>query len=463
MGKYYSYDPYRKSAGFDYSGRYSSGKKKSYSSWDDDFSWGGNWGSSWSFDEDKDSDLCIKAHESYFTPKGVDIEARLNWQDQTKTNKQLIKEMSRYFFYRMIDEKEYFEEKWADETKISEEEMPTYQAKKTFYEDLWEKFIPGETPLEKAIAVFKQLKEQQDGDTSGSKKKDLDPSKMDANAVQFYQEIYEDPDMNELLDTNAFTKQIKNDVLAKLSLVKNLGSQFKVEKEIEEKIVANSSVITKKIMRDYSQLGMLDLYQKMLPTFNLKLLSKDLIVNVPVDRTEHKQKIIIILDFSGSMCDGEKQEWVTAILVDRLRYAMKEEAEIFFSYFVHDPDRLLFTHCKDRKSVLNFWQRFSHSPNGGTTDIQAMVTRIGQEIDKGKLMNLNIDLREEKPEILIINDGQDHVSNDDFKYKSNAISVIDGPNTGLKNLCVKNNGKYVHTSAKTVRTWSTEGEQVLKV
>ena len=62
------------------------------------------------------------------------------------------------------------------------------------------------------------------------------------------------------------------------------------------------------------------MYQKLFPNFQSKLLTKDLVVNVPVERTEKKQKIIIILDFSGSMDDREKQDWVNALLIDRFRY-----------------------------------------------------------------------------------------------------------------------------------------------
>jgi hypothetical protein len=461
MSKYYSYGDYGRSAGYRYGSYASSYKKKSYSSWDDDFSWG-NWGNWKAADEDDDKDLYIKAHDGYFTPKAQDIEHQLTYHDSTKNNKSLIKEMSRYFFYRMIDEKDYFDEKYADETKISEEELPAFQKKQEFYDGLWDKFIPGDTPLEKAIAVFKQFKEEQKKQ-KGKDKGDIDPSKLVSGGIEFHEEIYNDPEYNELLDTNAFSKNIKADILNKISLIRNLGSQFKVEKEIEEKIVSNSSIISKKIMRDYSQMGMLDLYQKMLPTFNLKMLTKDLIVNVPVDKTEHKQKIIMLLDFSGSMSYEEKQEWVTAILVDRLRYAMKEEADIYFSYFVDDPDDLHFTHIYNRETALKFWNTFSHCPNGGDTALGDMVNRIKMEIEEGKLMNLNIDLREDKPEILAINDGQDSVKTNGFVYKTNAISVIDGPNTDLQKLCVSNQGKYVHVNGKEAKTWSTDGQQTMQV
>ncbi len=396
---YDDYDDYEGS-GSRYKSNYGYGGGTSTRSW----SWG-NFGSGFSYadDEDEDDDLYVKTHESYFTPKNNSISAKLNTSENTKNNRRLIKEMSRFFFYNMMDEKEYFEDKFSDPTKLTEEEIGQFETKKSFYDDLWDKFVPGVTPLDKALAIFAKLVEQQK-EKSGGKGDPSDLAKADPTQIEFHEEIYGDTVFNELLDTNHFSKQRKMNIFNKISLVKNLGSQFKVEKEIEEKIVANSSIISKKIMRDYSQIGNIDLYQKLMPTFNIKFLTKDLVVNVPIDKTEHKQKIIILVDYSGSMCRDDKQEWVVAILVDRLRYVIKEEAEVYFSYFIDGIDDMHFTHLYDRKSVMDFWMKFSTQPNGGDTMLGHMVNYIKEQIEVGKLHNLTVDFKEDKPEILAIND-----------------------------------------------------------
>jgi REP element-mobilizing transposase RayT len=83
------------------------------------------------------------------------------------------------------------------------------------------------------------------------------------------------------------------------------------------------------------------------------------VVNVPVDRKEQKQKIIIILDFSGSMHEEFKQDWVNAILIDRFKYVMKGEAEVFFSYFIHNPEHMHFQHiCRYHLVTLPATERF---------------------------------------------------------------------------------------------------------
>jgi len=455
-----------------YSNRYSGyGKtsyKKTYTNWD----WGTYNATSLVEEEDE---LFIANHSNYFTPTKYEVECRLPWGStlKTKDNVKLIKEMSRFFFYKMMDEKNYIDPALHDDSKLSEELLAMKTQKISFYDELWDKYIPGFTPLEKAVNVFNQMveKAKKEGKSDETIQNMIEEGGRSAvDDVKFDEDIYKDPIYNELLDMEMFSKRgfKKGQILNKIALIKNLGSQFKIEKDITEKIVQNSNIIAKKMMRDYSQVFNVDLYQRLFPDFKAKLLTKNLTINVPVEKTEHKQKIIMLLDFSGSMSATEKQEWVLAILVDRLKYCMLDEAEIFFSYFVDDPSALNFTHIHDRDSALAFWNKFSTRPNGGETYISKMISTIKDQINnKKKLCNLNIDLSEDQPEILIINDGQDSVKTDKFVYKTNALSLYEN-NDELKKLCVANNGKYVTIShqgggSHTVNTYSKEGNEKLTI
>ncbi len=64
-------------------------------------------------------------------------------------------------------------------------------------------------------------------------------------------------------------------------------------------------------------------------------------------------------------------------------------------------------------------------------------------MDHKKLFNLKVDLSKDQPEILVINDGQDTVKVNNLSWKTNAITLYDGANSELKNLCEKTEGKYV--------------------
>jgi len=424
-------------------------------------SWSRSSWSSYSFAtafEDNDNDLMVKDPVSYITPTKQEIKKKTNlWKEDAFTT---IKELARICYFKMMDEKEYLREDLSDWDKLDDETRGQYAQKKELYDSVFDIYVPGFTPLEQAIAIFRQL-EKKTVDEYGNRQEEEGEMDM-TKSLGFDRELYNDPTINEQLNYNELSKDKKMDIMNKISIIGDLGTQFKVEKEVDEKIVPNSDQYSKMIMRDYSQFHMIDLYQKMFPNFRTKFLTKDLTVNVPVDRKEQKQKIIIMLDFSGSMDEDEKQIWVNAILIDRFRYVMKGEAEVFFSYFIHDKKDLKFQHIKDREDVIKFWQTFSNDPNGGTTAIGELVEYVAKQVtEEKKLHNLDIDLSEERPEILIINDGQDRVHSDKFPYKVNAISLIEFSDQ-LKDLCVATNGKQVKVEyGDVVTAYSKQGEQII--
>ena len=456
MAKYWDdgYDDY-------YGSRYAPtyAPKKSTGGWKSKYGgsgWSKGWGSfsfSWGSDTDNNDDLYVKDPVTYLTPTTSEIRKKVHAPKQTSID--TIKELARVCYFKMIDEKDYVAEQFIDS------EDGEHQARKALYDSIFEQFIPGFTPLEQAISIYLKMKK---GDKEYSEKGDKDDDDFDMKKrLDFDRQLYSDPHINEQLDLNELSKERKMEIMNHLSLVGQFGSEFKVEKEISEKIVANSDEYSTMIMRDYSQIHMMNLMQKVYPNFRSKFLTKDLTVSVPVDRKEQIQKIIIILDYSGSMDYHQKQIWVNAILIDRFKYVMKGEAEVFFSYFVHSTDDLHFQHIKDREDVIKFWQRFSNDPNGGMTEVGDMVEHISNEIQSGRLCNLDVNLSEEKPEILVINDGMDSIGTDKFPYKVNAVSLMSFSNE-LKDLCLNTGGKQIEVTEKDhVFTYSTEaGKQELK-
>ena len=406
-----------------------------------------SWSSfSFELDSDDNSNLYVKDPVTYITPTSAEIKKKCRARKTESI--EMIKELARVCYFKMIDETDYIDDQHKD----------VKNPKKDLYDKIFDQYIPGYTPLEQAISIYLKLqKENENGE-----KEDTDELNM-KEGLDFDRALYSDPDINDQLDLNDLSKDMKMEILNKLSLVGELGTEFKVEKEISTKIVANSDEYQKMIMRSYDQMAMVDLYQRVLPNFDVKLLTKDLIVSVPVDRKEQTQKIIIILDFSGSMDEQNKQLWVNAILIDRFKYVMKGEAEVFFSYFVDCVEDLDFKHITNREDVINFWQTFSNEPNGGTTEVGEMVKYIASSIEMGKLCNLDIDLSQEKPEILVINDGQDDINIKKFPYKVNAVTLMES-NAELQTLCLETGGKLVNVQNNgKVFTYSVEaGEQEIK-
>lgn len=426
--------------------------KKSTGGWKSKYG-GGGWSKGWSSfsfswgNEDNNDDLFVKDPVTYLTPTASEIRKKVHAPKQTSID--TIKELARVCYFKMIDERDYVAEQFVGS------ENEEHQTKKQLYDSIFDNYIPGFTPLEQAISIFLKMKgkkENADNDDDDEDEDKLDMKK----GLDFDRQLYSDPNINEQLELNELSKERKMEIMNHLSLVGQFGSEFKVEKEITEKIVANSDQYSTMIMRDYSQIHMMNLMQKVYPNFRSKFLTKDLTVSVPVDRKEQIQKIIIILDYSGSMHYPEKQIWVNAILIDRFKYVMRGEAEVFFSYFVHSTSDLHFQHIKDREDVIKFWQTFSNDPNGGMTEVGDMVEHIANEIQAGRLCNLDVDLSEEKPEILVINDGQDEIGTDKFPYKVNAVSLMEFSHQ-LKNLCLATGGKQIEVKEDLrVFSYSTE-------
>lgn len=440
--------------------------KKSTGGWKSKYGGGGWSRNSWSTYsfvvdfEDDDSNLFVKDPINYITPTSKEIKKKLRYVKKQESI-DMIKELARVCYFKMIEEPDYLADRFKDVDTLSDQDKSQYATKKELFDSIYGQYIPGFTPLEQAVAIYLQLQNKNE-DEDGDRNDDDDPDM--SKSLEFDRSLYTDPNINEQLELNELSKDKKMEIMNHLSLVGKFGNEFKVEKEISEKIVANSDQYSKMIMRDYAQMHMMDLYQKMFPNFRTKFLTKDLTVNVPVDRKEQIQKIIIILDFSGSMHEEQKQIWVNAILIDRFKYVMRGEAEVFFSYFVHDPEQLHFQHITNKEEVIRFWQTFSNEPNGGGTEVAAMVEYIAGEIADHKLCNLQVDLSQEKPEILIINDGQDYINTEAFPYKVNAVSLMEF-NDDLRELCLATGGKQIKVT-EDERIYSyTEGvgEQEIKI
>jgi hypothetical protein len=399
---------------------------------------------------DNDDNLIVKSPESYLTPTNSQIQAKMAVYSQEKINR--IKEMARVCYFKMIDEKEYLDEDYANGNKSFPFSSDEYVRRLAIFQNIFETFVPGFTPLEQAIFIHYKLEDED------AMKRSSDKRGCGAVNFTFKREEYADPAINCQLEMNELSKDKKIEILNKMSLIGNFGSEFMVAKETGERLVANSNVFRKNIMREYSQFNQIELYQRMFPNFRTKFLTKDLIVTVPVSLSEKKQILICLLDFSGSMRDDKKQLWVNAFLIDRFKYVIKGEAEIYFSYFVSSPEQLKFTHIKNKKDVEEFWKTMSNNPNGSVTDMGRIVNYVSDQVKAGKLHNLNVDLRKQEPEILIINDGQDRVGHDKFPYKVNALSLMQY-SPELKGLCVATGGKQVTINEKDeVNFYSKEGK-----
>jgi hypothetical protein len=399
-----------------------------------------------SYNYEKVDNMYVKEHKYYYTPSRWTVDWHLTFNKLPYTATEMAQEISRFYYHKMIDEEDYVAEMYKDISKFPQEEQVGIARKQAFYEQLWDKKVRGISPLEKAINVLKILYRAHKKDKRG----EFSPMESDVDGAWdgIPDETQWDPQAEELLNVrniNDFDKQIG--FLKKIAAIKEFGQSFEIKKLVEEKRVKNSIDRKQRRMNEYEEIVNLPLYQRLFPDFAAKFATKNLSVDQPVESTESKQKIIVLVDFSGSMCEEKKQEWVLAILADRLKYCMKEECEIFFSFFLTlgGLNHFKWTHIYNKETALNFWKNFNVNPSGGDTEVGLIIERIRQEVLAGKgFFNLkNIDLSKDTPEILVINDGQDTVKTNELNWKTNAITLFDTNNEQLEKLCKRTGGKYI--------------------
>lgn len=421
---------------------------RSYSGYDDMYgSYYDSWGlSDYSYFKDTDDDdatLIIKEAQGYDTPTVQDIKDQFMGDYRLRADNdtyKLVKNLSRYFYHEMVEDPDVYSADYKDPSTLDEGAKSEYDTMEEVIKKVNSLSIAGYSPLTKACNIIRMLNVKNENTVASAE----DLAEADDEDVNMDSEVYMDAEMNNLADANAYSKKHKFKILNKISLMKKWGDKFKIKKEVDEKRVANSENHQTMRMQSFEEINQVLMYQRLLPTYKQKLATKDLNVHIPIESNEKQQKIIMLVDFSGSMDYDEKQQWVCAILLERLRYAIDGDCEIYFSFFVHRPQTMNFTHIHDKSSAYAFWAGFSTTPTGGDTELGHMVEFIHDEINnKGKLHNLQADLKGEKIEILAINDGQDDINVNQFAYKTNAITLMDGPNTELKDLCLDNQGKYI--------------------
>lgn len=352
------------------------------------------------FSKKKDtSHLIIKDHDLYYTPLKSTCQNLLQRNGIKDITPEFIQELSRFFVYQMLGEENYINQEFLD--KNGEKFAEEIARKVPFYKELYDQYVPGWSPVEKAIFLVQYIqnmqnknlenelssqstKDQADGKKDGEQEAESGGSKQEKtkgkpNNVEFIlndikdnlpgQGEWENPYMNELFDNKANLADFKTRIefLEKLAMIDTFGNSFEIRKKITQHRVPNSSKFAQKKMSQFEDILTSPLYQMAFPDYNIRLARKTLISNIPVKPETQKQKIIMLIDDSGSMSERFKVDWVNAIVADRLQYAMKEECDIFFSYFLtgSEVSRYKWTHIYNHETAMKFWKEYSFRPCGG--------------------------------------------------------------------------------------------------
>lgn len=240
----------------------------------------------------------------------------------------------------------------------------------------------------------------------------------------------------------------KGSIIDKMCLFEDFGNKFKVISEDMTKFVQNSEKKKNTLIQNFNQINRVRAFEFLLPTFDYKLLHRSLNVSLPSQTDIAKQKIFMLLDYSGSMGTEYKQQWVSAMILNRLKHVFENNCELYFSYYASSLYSI--ETAIDEKSGREFWSKFSTSPTDGNTYIHDVINEVLIEYNSNpsKYTSLNGTL----PEILVLCDGEDSLSGEPV-LKTNIVSILNY-NRQMHEYSIKSGGSYVHIDLNQIRIYN---------
>lgn len=200
------------------------------------------------------------------------------------------------------------------------------------------------------------------------------------------------------------------------------------------------------LMESFDEIFHMDMTSIVLPNFRTKLAQKDVYVRSRFEKVERGQNIIIMIDDSGSMNDEEKKAMLKAALTLKLMDA-SDAHNIYIGTF----ETSLFGFTKVEKGTRFEELRSFIFLNKGGTDVNGCIKETIRQIKERRLMKRgggHYDLSDNSFEVMVINDGQDHV---DPSYhpaiKTHAL-CLKQTNDNLKNVCHRSGGTYFYIQGR---------------
>jgi len=193
-------------------------------------------------------------------------------------------------------------------------------------------------------------------------------------------------------------------------------------------------------MSSFDQVGkMTNMVDMLMPTFDYKFSTKQL--NVRDVQQFNKQLLVFLVDNSGSMSSTEKRAWVKSILVNRLDAVRRNDAVLYIGWFENTLDVGHIVKISTPDEADEFYKKgFYGEFNGGNTNIQLAVETACTEIATG-VFGGHV-LHETIPQIVVVNDGQDHV---DPLYKPTIVThgfILGQDNKNMEKMTDNSGGSY---------------------
>ena len=330
----------------------------------------------------------------------------------------------------------------------------------------------GRSPMAKALSVIATIYNQKSSDNESRNEGDREDDALpfftdEQGGAKLAHMVNNDFDMYEkLMPKGSYTQKTLNEdgtklnsvaaaslnidqlkVLNKLSRLKIYENEIAAHKEITWKVNPMSTDVKLVPLTNFAQSLKVSPIQRAMPHYQYKLATKQVMPKEHIKYTIKKQCLAFLVDDSGSMSSQYKLEWVKALLHNRIDQVMRGEAELYICTFEDELDSnawLPVRNYEEAQEVLKHFDDYFRFDRG-VTDIQKSVNTAIEQIKTGTMRDKNgniIVVDSIKPQICVINDGDDYVSpsyNPEFTVHG---FILGQKNENMKKMCEKSGGIY---------------------
>ena len=374
-----------------------------------------------------------------------------------------------YSYYNLKGEAKYTKDPQLSKRHRINRKLLEHENTTNFIKTLDFDQIPGLSPLQQSMTIFKMLCEQNEDHTGNSKNipENLkgDESKPQNQAEKFnniFKQINKMTDIEKELmgyrkepdngagkeksDPNTQLKQamLANDMLKGKEIWLKVSRQLdrivkmKTAKSNETEPNPEGDDIHHRPIKGFHEIHKLPATEYTIPkSYRMyKIATQATQIRERIIRTDKVQLLYIIIDCSGSM-ENEKIHKAGGILMNRLKAVMKEEAVVYARFFDTELFKEHFADTpKTAKELIKHFQKENF--NGGGTDITKCVKSSIKRIDELLKENQNLI----RPELVVITDGEDSINltkNDFGKTRMHSF-LVNAHNETLSEIAIKTGG-----------------------
>jgi hypothetical protein len=196
----------------------------------------------------------------------------------------------------------------------------------------------------------------------------------------------------------------------------------------------------------YNEVARVSAFNYAFPSFDYKMATKQLIREKGIKFDEARQCLVLLIDDSGSMCCNQKISWIKALLLNRCNEVEKGNAELYICCFETDldPNWIVVRTPEEAKDVWDNFRSYFRLDGGGT-DMQKCIDDAITILKSGQVPTKNgpVTIEGIRPQICIINDGQDHVDRGYIPSIETHGFILEGSHGEMKKFCKRSGGSYM--------------------